>query len=224
MNHINFNFLSSNFKVMHSSKKRLEQFEYFKSKLKPSGLLFLQETHSTIDCEKKWNEEFGGDLHFSHGSSNSCGVLIAFYGNQDITVKKKLSDKKGRVLLLNVRIDDFYFLLMNIYDANTEKEQVSVLNDLSTILSNFENIHTVIFASDFNIFFDASLDAKGGSPTLKSRSINKLIELNEMLELCDIRRMRNIKKREYTSAKTFILNYSTKIRLHFYLTKYPRIC
>ena len=57
-----------------------------------------------------------------------------------------------------------------------KKNKVSVLNELSSILSNFENTlnHNVIFAGDFNIFFDASLDAKGGTPTLKSRSINKL--------------------------------------------------
>ena len=97
---------------MQSSKKRLKQFQYFKSKLKPSGLLFLQETQSTTDCEKKsGKDEFGGDLHFSHGSSNSCGVLMASYGNQDITVTKKVSDKKGRVPVLDARID---FLLINI--------------------------------------------------------------------------------------------------------------
>ena len=75
-----------------------------KSKLKSSRLLFLQETHSNINCEKKLKDEFGGDLHFSHGSFNSCGVLIAFYGNQDITVRKKLSDKKERVLVLDIVI------------------------------------------------------------------------------------------------------------------------
>ena len=48
------------------------------------------------------------------------------------------------------------------------------------------------------IYFDASLDAKGGTPTLKSRSINKLIELNETFDLCDIWRIRNPKKRKYT--------------------------
>ena len=55
--------------------------------------------------------------------------------------------------------------------SNLEKEQVSVVNELIMILSNFENIHNhnVIFASDFNIFFDASLDAKGGTSTLKSK-------------------------------------------------------
>ena len=89
-------------------------------------------------------------------------------------------------------------MLINIYNANTEKEQVSVLNKLTTILSYFENTlnHNVIFAGDFNIFFDASLNARGGTPTLKRRSINKLIELNEMFDLCDI--WRNPKKRKYT--------------------------
>ena len=74
-----------------------------------------------------------------------------------------------------------------------KKNKVSVLNELSSILSNFENTlnHNVIFAGDFNIFFDASLDVKGGTPTLKSRSINKLIELNETFDLCDIWRIRN---------------------------------
>ena len=73
--------------------------------------------------KKKWKDEFGGDLHFSHGSSNSCGVLIAFYGNQDITVERKLSKKKGLLLVLDTRIDSSDFLLINIYNANTEKEQ-----------------------------------------------------------------------------------------------------
>ena len=144
---------------------------------------------------KKWKDEFGGDLYFSHRSSNSWGVLIAFYVNQDITVKKNLTDKKGQVLVLEARIDDFDFFLINIHNANSEKEQVCVLKELTTILSNFENIHNhnVIFAGDFNIFFNASLDAKGGTPTLRSQSINKLIELNETLDLCYIRRIRNLK-------------------------------
>ena len=139
-------------------------------------------------------------MHFSHDSSNSCGVLIAFYGNQDITVKKKLSDKKGWVLVLDTRIDGSDFLLINIYNTNTKKEQVSVLNELTTILSNFENTlnHNVIFADDFNVFFDASLDAKGGTPTLKSRSINELIELSETFDLRDIWRIRNPKKRKHS--------------------------
>ena len=88
--------------------------------------------------------------------------MIACYGNQDITVKKRFSDKKkGGVLVLDARIDDFDFLLRNIYNANTEKEQVSAPNELTTTLSNFKYIdnHNVILAGDFNIYIDTMLDA-----------------------------------------------------------------
>ena len=115
-------------------------------------------------------------------------------------------------------------MLIKIYNGNTEKEEVSVLKELTTILSNFKNIHyhNVIFASDFNIFFNTSLDAKGGTLTLKSQSINKLIEINETLDLRDIWRVRNPTK--HFPTKPFIWNYSMKIRLHSHLTKSPRIC
>ena len=68
-------------------------------------------------------------------------------------------------------------MLINIYNAKTEKGQVSVLNKLISILSNFENINkrNVIFASVFNVFLEPLLDAKRCTPTLKSRPINKLI-------------------------------------------------
>ena len=46
--------------------------------------------------------------------------------------------------------------------------------------------------------FNPSLDANGGSPTLKSRLINKLIELSETLGGCDIWRIRDSKKSKCT--------------------------
>ena len=38
-------------------------------------------------------------------------VLIVFYGNQGIAVNKRLSNKKGQVLLFNAWIDEFDFFL-----------------------------------------------------------------------------------------------------------------
>ena len=48
---INFNFISNNVKGLKLTKKRIELFEYFKSKLAPSVVLFAQETHSTKEIE-----------------------------------------------------------------------------------------------------------------------------------------------------------------------------
>ena len=38
-------------------------------------------------------------------------VLIVFYGNQGIAVNKRLSNKKGQVLLFDAWIDEFDFFL-----------------------------------------------------------------------------------------------------------------
>ena len=47
-----FNFLSNNAKGLKSSKKRLKLFQFFKNKISPKGILFLQEAHSSKNMEK----------------------------------------------------------------------------------------------------------------------------------------------------------------------------
>ena len=53
-------------------------------------------------------------------------------------------------------------------------------------------------AGDFNLLFDSKLDAQGGNPTMKKKSLAKLIELKESYDLCDIWRVRNMKSRQFT--------------------------
>ena len=52
----------------------------------------------------------------------------------------------------------------------------------------------ILFAGDFNLFFDCSLDAKGDSLSVKKHSLSKLLEIKQKLDLCDIWRVRNPKK------------------------------
>ena len=46
------NFLSNNVKRLQSSKKLLKLFQFFKNKVSPKGILFLQETLSSKVMEK----------------------------------------------------------------------------------------------------------------------------------------------------------------------------
>ena len=57
---------------------------YMKEKLDRNGIFFLQETHSTLSCEENWKKESEGNLLFSHGTSNSTGVLIGFTKNFEV--------------------------------------------------------------------------------------------------------------------------------------------
>ena len=90
MDTITFNFLCNNVKGLQTSKKRLNLFNYFKSKMFPNNIIFLQETHSTKGNKIKWKDAFDSDLYFSHGKSNSCRVLIGSSGNkQNLYCEKK---------------------------------------------------------------------------------------------------------------------------------------
>ena len=78
---------------------------------------------------KKWNDEFKGKLLFSHGQSNSCRVAVGFIGNTSCEVSNKKQDESGRTLILDVKVSNNDFLLINPYNTNKESEQ---LNTLST--------------------------------------------------------------------------------------------
>ena len=76
-------------------------------------------------------------------------------------------------------VDETNLVLVNIYNPNTETEQVTTLLDLGKLLEtiyNFCDKH-ILLAGDFNFFYDTSLDSYGDKPTLKKKSIAKFIEL-----------------------------------------------
>ena len=135
-----------------------------------NGFVFLQETHSTIRDENKWEDEFNGKLIFSHGKTNSCGVLIGYYETKIIEVINKKCDNCWRILLLEVNIDGSLFVLINIYNTNNEPDQVKTLTDLGEILDSAGYIQNknVLFSGDFNVIFDSFLEAQGGNQVWKN--------------------------------------------------------
>ena len=73
-----------------------------------------------------------------------------------------------------------------MYNANTETDQVKILEDLVKKLVKKWDIsqnERIIFAGDFNIFFNSKLEAKGGKSLLKIKSIAKLVEKKETLDI-----------------------------------------
>ena len=56
---------------------------------------------------------------------------------------------------------------------------------------------------DFTRFFNSKLDAAGGNPTLKRKSLAKLIELKEAYDLCDIWIIRNTKVKQFTFTQQY---------------------
>ena len=72
-------FITNNVKGVQSLKKRLKLIQYFKSRVGPCRLLFLQETHSNSKVEQKWEEDIHGKVFFSHGKTNFCFIYFCLF-------------------------------------------------------------------------------------------------------------------------------------------------
>ena len=127
-------------------------------------------------------------------------MAIGLLGNMIFNVFNKTQDNDGRILILDVQVDDADFLLINLYNANKECEQLNVLTTLCNFLSNNTDLHCkkIIFCRNFNVFFDNNYKPQRGNTTLKKKSVVKLIHIKESLELCEIWRVRNLKKKRFT--------------------------
>ena len=67
---------------------------------------------------------------------NPVVSLLLFFGNLNFSVNKQVGDKNGRILFLDVNIDEIRYVLVNICNANTDNEQVQVLSELSELMKN----------------------------------------------------------------------------------------
>ena len=70
MNNANcLTFITNNIKGIPHNSKQLSVVEYFKNKLGNNRILFLQETHSTLNDEIFWQNDFNVPVFYSHGTS-----------------------------------------------------------------------------------------------------------------------------------------------------------
>ena len=121
----------------------------------------MQETHSSLADGKKWADQLQGPILLLNGKTNTCGVAIGYVGNNKVDVLDKKTDKNGRILILDVMVDETNFVVMNIYNPKTETDQVTTLLNLGKMLEtikDFSDKH-IVLAGNFNFFFDKSLDS-----------------------------------------------------------------
>ena len=63
-------------------------------------------------------------IYIYHLENRILVFLAAFYGNINASIKNKLMDKNGRILILE---GDSDYHLIDFYNGNTEKEQFNTL-------------------------------------------------------------------------------------------------
>ena len=80
-------------------------------------------------------------------------------------------------------VDGTNFVLVNIYNPNTETKQVTTLLDLGKMLETIKEMSDkdIVLAGNFNLFFDTFLDSYGGKPNWKRNLLPNLLNLRKSL-------------------------------------------
>ena len=96
-------------------------------------------------------------------------------------IRNKLSDNDDCILIVDVDIDDKYFILTNLYNPNTKVEQLKSLSKLMEMLTKLHLTQNdnIACTGSFNLLFNIKLESYGGISVFQKLSAGKIFELNE---------------------------------------------
>ena len=92
----------------------------------------MHKKHTVQKCEVPWAHQWGrtNSIRFSHGTSASRSVFIAFLEKLDYVILDEYSNDNGNFLILHARIQGLPVILVNYYAPDGEKEQMEVLTQI----------------------------------------------------------------------------------------------
>ena len=112
------NLCSLNVNGLQNREKRGQAIEWVKSM--KCDIAYFQETHFDQNIENEINFNTDFNVYGSVGTSASRGVAIFINKAVNYKVIDKVTDENGRIVLLNVQIDDAFFSLVCIYAPNSK--------------------------------------------------------------------------------------------------------
>jgi hypothetical protein len=105
---------------------------------------------------------------------------------------------KGQYIILDAVINEKKFKFVNIYFPHTNKERISLIDELRPILPTDA---TIIMAGDFNFVENPKLDKQGGKPAQAVSTRKIFSQLTQEIDVVDLFRHKHPEEKEITSFK-----------------------
>ena len=207
---------SVNVRGIGNDNKRRETFNWLRNY--KQSIYFLQEAHCTDSNTDKWRSEWGYKALFSCCSGSSAGVCILFNNNFNLDILKTFSDPSGRFIICDIKADEKFLTLANIYAPN--EDNPSFFNLFFDHLHDFK-CEEIIVGGDFNLVLNVEADKKGGLPRTHQNALKAVNQACQELDLIDIWRTLNADKRRYTWRRK---KPEIHCRLDFYLISSSLSC
>ena len=195
MNHNILHICSINTNGLQQSEKRQRLIEW--SKQQQCNILLMQETHFSQNIENKLIQDFKGSLYQSNGTSNSRGVAIWIKKNVEFKLIDEYKDNEGRLLLINVEINNAIYTIINIYAPNNTNKRNTFFKQVDRFI-NEHSIGQIILAGDYNDIL-SKIDTKKLYQSKKfDKPVHNLKSMIKSHKLIDIWRQKNKTKTQFT--------------------------
>lgn len=206
----NLHFISYNVRGLRETFKRRKIMRFLNQR--KFDVVFIQESHSILNDEKIWTNEWGGKMYFAHGSNDSKGVAIWIKKGSPIRVQNQITDVKGRYIILDVCYEGNNYSLVNLYAPNNDNPQF--FRNVFQRMEQFPNDYKII-GGDFNLVLDNEKDLRGSvsGQHAHKEAISFLKEYMSDEGLVDVWRLQNPEKRLYTYRKENPTNYHARLDL-----------
>ena len=142
--------ISVNVRGLNTDEKRIKLYSWLNDI--NIDIAFLQETHYCVKNKVKINSRwFGKSIHCYTDSSYSRGVSVLFKKDLPIEILDIHRSIDGRKILVNVKLNDNIFSLVNVYAPNNESNRLDFFKKLKLFISHHcRDENNVIIAGDFN--------------------------------------------------------------------------
>ena len=156
--------ITNNVNGLNNDTKRRSLFYDLRCK---ADIVCLQETHSSVENEIFYNNEWGGQAFWSHGSTAKRGVCILIKKCLGIEIEQQIQDTEGRMIGISFKYKGELFALVNIYAPNEDNPEFFV-----NMCKTFEKLEgKKIILGDFNLALDDTVDRTDNSSESHKKSV-----------------------------------------------------
>ena len=161
-----------------------------------ADILCLQETHSSKEIESVWENEWGGKILFSHGTTAARGVAILMSKQIFQNINNVYLDEDGRVIICDLVQDETKITLVNIYAPN--QDTPSFFSKIADMLSE-RHEHKIVLG-DFNLVLDVELDREN-TYNNNNKAKEEIENMCNQYCMTDLWRVIHQSKREFSWMK-----------------------
>ena len=144
------NIVTLNTRGMNCHSKRNKVFTWLKGM--NCNIALLQETYCTQKFIKTFDRGWAGTCwHSTTDSTHSRGTCIMISNKVEFNLISKHSSDDGRIILVNIDINDIIYCIVSVYAPNNLKDRKQFISKIEKWVSQFNlNKNNIIIGGDFN--------------------------------------------------------------------------